>query len=236
MEEQFDAEKFYNSIGVRIPLIEFKPKIKDREFFEIKDVKTFEYYNEKIDNVSTLLVLKQENGGMWHPKNSNGTSGTSGSSRKNSRKWLGGIPIGNYNLTEKEILNVLKKFPAFGTDVKLQKYRWYVSCTDNSYRSDRRLNGFKKEKEFEYRLKYRIDSKVYLMPYFDALREFANKKLSDAKKTVTHTFTINGMPFQYVANVKETTSEYREDLCYLFYLYDVNGDFIQAFNIGGIWG
>jgi len=235
MEEQFDAEKFYNNIGVRIPLIEFKPKIKDRQYFEIKDVKTFEYDNQKVDNVSILLILKQENGGMWYPKYY-GTSGSSGSSRKKRIKWYPGTPIGNYGLSKKEIITVLKKLPGFGTDVKLQKCGWYVNCADNSWISDKKLNGFKKTKDFEFRLKYRVDSNVDIMSYFNSLRDFANKKLSEVKKTVTHKISINDMPFQYVANVKETTSDYREDLAYIFYLYDDKGDFIQSFNIGGFWG
>jgi len=211
-------EDWLKSVGVGVPLDEFKKTLIDREYVEIKNVKNFSFYNKTLENIDTLIILKHENG-WWSPKISGGgCSGYSG----DKPKWIGSESIHNLGLTAKEMKKFLKQFPEFGKTIRLEKCE--TTCGDKTekvvcavgYRSDCPYNRFRE--------------------VMDSLRDFANEKFSKENKTRTISFEINGMPFQYTSKITETISESKEDLSYAFYLYNEKGESVESFNYGAIYG
>jgi hypothetical protein len=63
------------------------------------------------------------------------------------------------------------------------------------------------------------------------LRDLAQKKLDEMPKTKTYVYYINGVKFEYTADVKRTTSDTVESHANSYFLYDKDGKYITS--IGG---
>ena len=97
---------------------------------------------------------------------------------------------------------------------------------DDYRKNNIRLNG-------EY-LETRYDTKFNEI--YNELTTVSTDKFKKKKRKRKYRFNVNNMDFEYTANVKETIGEYREDLSYVFYLFNENDEMINYYNVGGIYG
>lgn len=218
--EQKWLDNWLTSCGVNVPLKEWK-KILDEKgtnYVEFSNVKSFlipkiegGYSNKDIEkkDIGTILIFITSIG---HPK-SGGTSGCSGY-RGGKPKWIGDWSLHSYKLTKDEITDALKNFKGFGENIRLNSKNEYFLSLE--YRSD-------------------CESDIF-MKAVDILRKKAEEKFEKQNRTKTYVFYINGIIFDYTTKVRENISSYSEDMCYNYYFYDKDGNYLDLIPTPCLYG
>jgi len=217
---------YLKSQGFEISLNEFKQILNEKNinYVQFNDVKSFlipkdggGYGNDiEIKDIGTILILTSS---MLVPKNGS-CSGRSGCSEYKKPVWIGSWSTDVYKLTHYEMKKILQKYSGYGKNLRLRREKWMTTdpITKELVRSS------VKRYSLDYRSDY--DYKEF-RDCLDDFRKLAEEKFEKQKRTKTYTFIINNVKFQYTANIRENISGYSEDLCYNYYLYDKEGNYIE---------
>lgn len=217
-QKQNDWLKDFNrKVGINTPLDEFREILKSegKKFVEIKNVKSFFIpaggqggYGKEIEykDISTMIITQYSS---WYPRANGGAWGSSGPYDDNNPRWISGFSTYGYDLTYDEMADGLKDCPGWGETIRLTKKSEHFY--DLEYRSDHKGEGCSTE--------------------LDILRGLAQKKLDMLSKTKTYVYYINGVRFEYTANVNRTTIDTVESHTNSYYFYDKDGKYFTS--IGG---